>query len=175
MELQITIDWSHVKNAVKKHLSIMGKRQKNPEGNTAFAGITLSSAEDDVMMQYINAAVETFVGEMAQLVTYYDSGDFLTFKISNSRWAGAETSVTVPFEGNLIGYVVAYVANAVLGMNYPDLAKKYESDMTNHLNAAIKLVFVKTEPESSGGGYNIDGTSTLENREKFDGYGTDNN
>ena len=45
MELQITIDWSHVKNAVKKHLAIMGKRQKNQEGNTAFAGITLSSAE----------------------------------------------------------------------------------------------------------------------------------
>ena len=175
MELQITIDWSHVKNAVKKHLSIMGKRQKNPEGNTAFAGITLSSAEEDVMKQYINAAVETFVGEMAQLVTYYDSGDFLTFKISNSRWAGTETSVTVPFEGNLIGYVVAYVANAVLGMNYPDLAKKYESDMTNHLNAAIKLVFVKTEPANSGGVYNIDGTSTLENSEKVDGYGTDNN
>ena len=175
MELQITIDWSHVKNAVKKHLSIMGKRQKNPEGNTAFAGITLSSAEEYVMKQYINAAVETFAGEMAQLVTYYDSGDFLTFKISNSRWAGTETSVTVPFEGNLIGYVVAYVENAVLGMNYPDLAKKYESDMTNHLNAAIKLVFVKTEPENSGGGYNIDGTSKLENRKKFDGYGTDNN
>ena len=112
---------------------------------------------------------------MAQLVTYYDSGDFLTFKINNSRWAGTETSVTVPFEGNLIGYVVAYVANAVLGMNYPDLAKKYESDMTNHLNAAIKLVFVKTEPANSGGGYNIDGTSTLENSEKVDGYGTDNN
>ena len=127
------------------------------------------------MMQYINAALETFVGEMAQLVTYYDSGDFLIFKINNSRWAVTETSVTVPFEGNLIGYVVAYVANAVLGMNYPDLAKKYESDMTNHLNAAIKLVFVKTEPANSGGGYNIDGTSRLENSEKVDGYGTDNN
>ena len=175
MELQITIDWSHVKNAVKKHLSIMGKRQKNQEGNTAFAGITLSSAEEYVMKQYINAAVETFAGEMAQLVTYYDSGDFLTFKINNLRWAGTETSVTIPFEGNMIGYVVAYVANAVLGMNYPDLSKKYESDMTNHLNAAIKLVFIKTEPANSGGGYNIDGTSTLENREKFDGYGTDNN
>ena len=123
------------------------------------------------MKQYINAAVETFAGEMAQLVTYYDSGDFLTFNINNSRWAGTETSVTVPFEGNLIGYVVAYVSNAVLGMNYPDLAKKYEGDMTNHLNAAIKLVFVKTEPSNSGGGYNIDGTSTLENSEKVDGYG----
>ena len=175
MELQITIDWSHVKNAVKKHLSIMGKRQNNPEGNTAFAGITLSSAEEYVMKQYINAAVETFVGEMAQLVTYYDSGDFMTFKINNSRWEGTETSVTVPFEGNLLVYVVAYVANAVLGMNYPDLANKYKSDMTYHLNAAIKLVFVKTEPANSGGGYNIDGTSKLENSEKVDGYGTDNN
>ena len=34
--------------------------------------------------------------------------------------------------------------------NAPELAKKYESDMVNHLNAAIKLVFIKTEPTSSG-------------------------
>ena len=44
---------------------------------------------------------------------------------------------------------MAYVANAVLGMNYPELAKKYESDMTKHLNAAIKLVYHKTPPTSS--------------------------
>ena len=34
-------------------------------------------------------------------------------------------------------------------MNYPDLAKKYEADMTNHLNAAIKLVYIKKEPSVS--------------------------
>lgn len=150
MELQVTIDWSHVKDAVKKHLSIIGKRQKNQDGSTAFAGVTLSSAEEELIKQYVSAAVETFVGEMAQLVTYYDNGDFLTFMIENTRWAGSENGITVPFEGNLMGYVIAYVAYNVMGMNYPDLAKKYESDMTNHLNAAIKLVFAKTKPTSSG-------------------------
>lgn len=138
-----------MKDAVKKHLSIIGKRQKNQDGSTAFAGVTLSSAEEELIRQYVSAAVETFVGEMAQLVTYYDNGDFLTFMIENTRWAGGENGITVPFEGNLMGYVIAYVAYNVMGMNYPDLAKKYGNDMTNHLNAAIKLVFAKTKPTSS--------------------------
>ncbi len=149
MELQITIDWNNVEGAVKKHLSIIGKRQKGNEG-VLFAGITLSSEEERIMKQYINAAAETFAGELAPLITYYNSGDFLVFMVKNTRWDENGTSQTVPFEGNFMGYMVAYVANAVLGMNYPELAKKYAVDMTNHLNAAIKLIYMKTPPRTSG-------------------------
>lgn len=148
MELQITIDWNNVENAVKKHLSIIGKRQKDNNGGL-FAGVTLSTEEEKVMKHYINAAAETFAGEMSPLITYYNSGDFLIFTLTNSRWANGTDGRTVPFEGNFMGYVVAYVANAILGMNYPELAKKYESDMTNHLNAAIKLIYIKKEPSVS--------------------------
>lgn len=112
-----------------------------------FAKVTLSSEEKGIMQQYINAAAETFASELAPLVTYYNSADFLVFKITNSRWTDSENSVSVPFEGNFMGYTIAYVANAILGMNYPDIAKKYSEDMVNHLNAAIKLVYIKKEPD----------------------------
>lgn len=148
MELTVTIDLAHIRKDVKKHLSVMGKRQKNNEG-TAFTSITLSSAEEELMNMYIKAAVEVFVGEMEKLITYYNYEDFLVFEIRNTRWANDKTSITVPFEGNFIGYVVAYVGNAVLGMNYPELAKKYAEDMGNHLKAAIKLVYYKQEPKKS--------------------------
>lgn len=170
MELQITIDWSHVKDAVKKHLSIIGKRQKNQEG-TAFSGITLSSVEEDIMNQYINAAAETFVGELAPLITFYNSGDFLVFKVKNTRWADNTDSVTVPFEGNFMGYVVAYVANAVLGMNYPELAKKYAEDMQNHLKAAVNLVYVKQPPKVSTAKYeDVNGECEIDENENKIGY-----
>lgn len=148
MELTVKITLAHIRKDVKKHLSFMGKRQKNNEG-TAFANITLSSAEEDLVNMYIKAAIEVFVGEMERLITYYSYEDFLVFEIKNTRWANDKTSITVPFEGNFMGYVVAYVGNAVLGMNYPELAKKYAEDMTNHLNAAIKLVYYKQEPNKS--------------------------
>lgn len=149
-ELTITLDWSHVRSEVSKHFAIIGKRLQDKDNSTMFAKVTLSSEEKSIMQHYINAAAETFTSELAPLVTYYNSGDFLVFTINNSRWADSEDSISVPFEGNFMGYTIAYVANAILGMNYPDLAKKYGNDMVSHLEASIKLVYIKKPPLSSG-------------------------
>ncbi len=147
--LTITLDWSRVKNEVNKHFAFIGKRLQDKNGEIMFSKVTLSSEEKNIMQQYVNSAAETFVAELAPLVTYYNSGDFLVFEINNSRWADSEDGVSAPFEGNFLSYTVAYVANAILGMTYPDLAKKYDSDMANHLNAAIKLVYIKNPPAES--------------------------
>lgn len=58
-------------------------------------------------------------------------------------------SVEEGFDGVFENFVVAYVANAVLSMNYPDQAKKYEDDMKNHLQAATKLIYTKIAPDVS--------------------------
>lgn len=165
MELTVTLDWCRIRDEVSKHLAIIGKRLTDKDGTTLFAKTTLSSEEESIIQHYVNAAAETFTGELAPLVTYYNSGDFLTFKVKNTRWADDDTGITVPFEGNFIGYCIAYTANAVLGMTYPELSKKYGDDMTNHINAAIKLVYIKNEPsfdsrslsDVNGAMYNDDG------------------
>lgn len=170
-ELTITVDWCNVRKCVSRHFSIIGKRMKEKDGSTLFANITLSSEEKGIMNQYINAAAETFSAELAPFITYYNSGDFLVFTIKNTRWADSEDSVTVPFEGNFMGYTVAYVANAVLGMTYPELAKKYGEDMVNHLNAAIKLVYIKKLPNEGSSAYSMKGTLEMYSSEQADGYG----
>lgn len=149
MEVQITIEMEKVMSEVNKHFALIGKRLKDKNGDTMFAKATLSSEEKGIMKQYINAAAETFVAELAPQVTYYKNGDAMVIKFENSRWADGENGITVPFEGNFIGYVIAYVSNAVLGMTEPDLAKKYAEDMANHIAAAIKLIYHKTPPASS--------------------------
>ncbi len=170
MELEITLDGAHVAKMVKKHLAIIGKRQKDSDGSV-FAEITLSSAEEDIINQYVNAAAETFVGELSPLLTYYSTGDFLVFKLENTRWADSTTSLTVPFEGNFMGYVVAYVANAILGMNYPNLAKKYAEDMQRHVEASMKLVYSKTPPKVSSAKYeDVKGSCEISDNETKIGY-----
>lgn len=149
MELQITIETEKMMSEVNKHFALIGKRLKDKNGETMFAKTTLSSEEKGIMKQYINAAAETLVAELAPQVTYYKNGDAMVIKFENSRWADGENGITVPFEGNFIGYVIAYVSNAVLGMTEPDLAKKYATDMANHIAAAIKLIYHKTPPASS--------------------------
>ena len=170
MEKVIKVSCSTVEDAVKKHLSIMGKRLKDKDETLMYSKITLSDNEADIMHQYINAAAEVFVSEMTELVTYYGSEDFLVFKITNSRW-GASDGVCIPFEGNFMGYTVAYVANAILGMNYPELAKKYAVDMTNHLAAAIKLVYTKQPPATGEIDYEeISAIKKIEDSETKTGY-----
>lgn len=123
MEVQITIEMEKVMSEVSKHFALIGKRLKDKKGDTMFAKTTLSSSEEKgIMKQYINAAAETFVAELAPQVTYYKNGDAMVIKFENSRWADGEDSITVPFEGNFMGYVIAYVSNAVLGMTEAELA-----------------------------------------------------
>lgn len=148
-ELTIRLSWSHVRSEVSKHLAIIGKRMKDKDGTTLFANVTLSAEEKEIMTQYMNAAAETFSAELSPLLVYYNSKDTLVFKVRNLRWTDGDNGVTVPFEGNFIGYVNAYVANAILGMTYPELAKKYGEDMANHLSAAIKLIYIKRQPTNS--------------------------
>lgn len=162
MDVQITIDWHNVKDTVVKHISYIGKRLDDKNGNSMFGKVTMSSEEERLLQQYVNAAAETFVGELAPLVSYYNSGDFLIFTVSNSRWAKDANGVNVPFEGNFMGYVVAYVTNGVLGMNYPELAKKYEVDMQRHILAAQNLVFIKQPPSVSSAKYEgVNGTCEI--------------
>jgi hypothetical protein len=149
MEVQITIEMEKVMSEVNKHFALIGKRLKDKNGDTMFAKATLSSEEKGIMKQYINAAAETFVAELAPQVTYYKNGDAMVIKFENSRWADGEDGITVPFEGNFMGYVIAYVSNAVLGMTEVELAQKYAADMANHIAAAIKLIYYKTPPASS--------------------------
>ncbi len=171
MELQITIDWHNVKDAVVKHLSYIGNRLEDKSGNTMFGKITMSSEEEMLLQQYVNAAAETFVGELAPLVSYYNSGDFLVFVVSNSRWAKDANGINVPFEGNFMGYVVSYVTNSVLGMNYPELAKKYETDMQRHILAAQNLVFIKQPPTVSSAKYeDVKGECEIDEDETKIGY-----
>ncbi len=170
-ELTITVDWCSVRASVSKHLAIMGKRLKDKDGSTLFANITLSSEEKGIMNQYISAAAETFASELAPFITYYNNGDFLMFTVKNSRWADGVDGVSVPFEGNFMGYTIAYVANAVLGMTHPDLAKKYADEMENHLNAAVKLFYVKKLPDEGSNPFSMKAVLEIFPSEKKDGYG----
>ena len=65
----VTVEYSDIKSKVRKRLSIIGKRLSDKQGNNLFAGVTLSSAEEDIMKQYLKEATEIFVGNLASAVT----------------------------------------------------------------------------------------------------------
>lgn len=144
---QKNIKYDDVKTKVKRRFAIIGKRLQDKQGNILFAGTTLSASEEEILKEYIGEATQVFVGNFADvLFSYSITKEYISFIYSMNR---VTPSVEEGFDGVFENFVVAYVANAVLSMNYPDQAKKYEDDMKNHLQAAIKLIYTKIAPDVS--------------------------
>ena len=165
----VTVEYSDIKSKVKKRLSIIGKRLSDKQGNVLFAGVTLSSAEEDIMKQHLKEATETFAGNLSPLVNnYVDNTDNVQFIFNKTRVSTAKADA---FCSNFKSYVVASVAYDVLCATSPEMARKYADDMTNHMNAAIQLIYQKDAPDVGDSSLSIGGTVTIEDSEKTDGYG----
>ena len=165
----VTVEYSDIKGKVRKRLSIIGKRLSDKQGNILFAGVTLSSAEEDIMKQYMKEATEIFVGNLAPLVNnYVDDTDDVQFIFNKTR---VDTAKADAFCRNFKSYVVASVAYDALSTTSPEMARKYADDMSNHMNAAIQLIYQKDAPNVGDTSLSIGGTVTIDDSEKTDGYG----
>lgn len=145
---QKEFSYSDIKTKVKRRLAIIGKRLQDKQGNILFAGTTLSANEEAILKEYIDESVQVFFGNFVDNINFYNIKDDC-FLVIFSGDRVSETPQLEEFASNFMSYIVAYVANAVLAMNYPDQAKKYEVDMQNHLQAATKLIYTKNAPTPS--------------------------
>ena len=139
----ITITVSTVVSAVKRHLSIIGKRLYNKDGKNLFSDITVSSAEDPIFEQYINSAAQDVEAMLKQFISGSTYGDDIKMKISNTRG-------DADFEARTKDYAESYITlNTVgeyLSMLHPDLAQKYQRDAQQRMEMLIAYVFYKKPP-----------------------------
>lgn len=150
----MTLSTTSIMSAIKRHLSIIGKRLYTKEGKNMFSDITLSSAEDvQILKQYISASaqdVEAILKQFITSATYSDSS--ITIVIQNTR--GDED-----FEARTQDLVTSYVTlNSVgeyLSMAHPDIAEKYHNDARQRISALLEYVIYKeppTAPTHTSGG-----------------------
>jgi len=135
---------------IKRHLSVIGKRTANKNGENVFSQITISSAEEPIFLQYIQQASQNVVAAINQFVSnYVDNGSFISFKVTNTRWNDPTTPNFVEaFRPALKKYLVMYTVAEYLSMNFPELAKKYFDAVLQAMQAIIQLVFFKAPPPS---------------------------
>ena len=82
----MTLTVSTIISAIKRHLSIIGKRLYNKDGKNMFSDITLSSAEDtQILTQYIHAAAQDVEAVLKQLITASTYGETISMTIQNTR------------------------------------------------------------------------------------------
>ena len=141
----MTINFATTKAAIKRHLSIIGKRIYTKEGTNLFSNITVSSVEDAIFEQYIQAAAQNVEAMLRQLVTFYSviSGTQIEITLENKRG-------DVNFDtrcGELINsYVVLFSVGEYLSMTHPELAAKYAKDAEGAIHALFSYAFYKGGP-----------------------------
>ena len=140
--MNITIQ--SLKDSIKRHLSVIGKRLYDKNGNNMFSNITVSTAEDPILEQYAKDAAQTVEAMCRQLVTEFtltDSSISITFQntrqLDDFDTRAAELVKT---------YIITEATGEYLAMTHPDIAQKYERDGLNAMNALITFVFHKQPP-----------------------------
>jgi hypothetical protein len=141
----MTITISTVISAIKRHLSIIGKRLYSKEGKNMFSDITLSSAEyTPILTQYINASAQDVEAVLKQFVTstVFDGSSIEIIIINTRGDADFETRTKALVES----YITLNSIGEYLSMTHPDLAQKYQRDAKQRLESLVSYVFYKKPP-----------------------------
>lgn len=138
--MSITITKSNIVSAVKQHLSSIGKRLYDKEGKNMFSNITLSSAEDSLLNQYIESSVQDVEAVLKQFISASSYSTSITLTISNTRGdSDFETRTT-----DLIkSYATLNSVAEYLSMFHPDIASKYQRDAQQRMEMLVAYVFYK--------------------------------
>lgn len=149
----ITVTFSSLRPDVKRHLSIMGKRERDKQGKNIFASITLGSPEEDIIDVYLQSGANSILSALSQLLFSYNVSATTaeaTFKYTRS------SHVVSGVQKGISSYCVYFAVCEYLAMDFPELAKKYYDLAERTRRDVIMLAFSKLPPNSSGVDYDYD-------------------
>lgn len=130
-----------LKQEVKKHLSVIGKRTYSKDGHNMFSNITVSTAEDPIIDKYLVNASQAMNAVLHQFVkTWSVSGSTLTIELENTR---NDANFQAKTKEYIESYMTLFATGDYLAMTHPELAQKYKEDVTSVLHAIMAYVFYK--------------------------------
>lgn len=143
----MTITVATVISAIKRHLSIIGKRLYSKDGKNMFSDITLSSAEDtQILTQYINASAQNVEAVLKQFITASTYGTTISLTITNTR---GDSDFETRTQELAESYITLNSTGEYLSMVHPDIAQKYQRDAKQKIEDLVSYVFYKKTPTAT--------------------------
>lgn len=134
-------------SAIKRHLSIIGKRLYSKDGKNMFSDITLSSAEDtQILTQYINASAQNVEAVLKQFITASTYGTTISLTITNTR---GDSDFETRTQELAESYITLNSTGEYLSMVHPDIAQKYQRDAKQKIEDLVSYVFYKKTPTAT--------------------------
>lgn len=141
----MTLSFTTLKSAIKRHLSIIGKRLHDKDGQNIFSQITVSSAEDPIFDQYISAAAQNVEAMLRQLVTDYSTTTTsVTMELTNTRGTDDFDTRCQEF---ITTYITLFSVGEYLAMTHQELAEKYRVDAANAIQSLMAYAYHKNPPK----------------------------
>lgn len=130
------------------------------DGTNLFSNITLSSAEESLLNQYIITAAQNVEAALRTLVTSYSvtPNTSITITITNTR---GNSDFDARCGEMINSYSALFATGRYLGKTHPDLAGDFNTDAEMAMQALLLYAFFKKTPTQSGTSYNqINGAIT---------------
>ena len=144
----MTITFTTLKQAIKRHLSVIGKRLYSKDGKNIFSDITVSTAEDPIFDQYIAAGAQNVESLLRQLVTRFALTETqFTLELRNTR---ASNDFDSRCQELVKTYIINYSACEYLAMVHPELAEKYRQSSVQAIQSLLAYAFYKNPPTTEG-------------------------
>lgn len=157
----MTITYNTLVQSVKRHLSVIGKRLYDKQGNNMFSNITASTAEDPIFTQYLAAGVQTVESAFREFISSWtDNGTSVTFTLTNTR---SDTGFDGRAQKLIETYLVLFCVGEFIAMTHPDYAQKYQADANGAMLSLNNFIFYKKPPVQSASSYSdITGSVTTD-------------
>lgn len=146
--MEIKIENSKLEKSVLAHLSLIGSRAKDMNGVSKWGTIIATSPEMVVVRDYISTgtlALGAVLMDVWEGVSYGDNEVIITFADGRMKEGIVDGFIASMVEK----FIVFHAINAFLNMYASDMAKKYEADYMNVLQALRKVLLYKDEPAES--------------------------
>ena len=141
------ISLDSLKAEVKKHLSVIGKRTYTKDGQNMFSNITVSTAEDPIIENYLEIASQAVYALIHPFVTTWSISRNaqtlvleLTLELENAR---NDSDFETKAKGYIESFMTLSATGDYLAMTHPDIARKYKEDSTGAMQVLMTYVFYK--------------------------------
>lgn len=142
----VSINTSNIKSRVKAHLAIIGRRLNIKEGDKSYQRIVLTDNELDLVDDYIKAATAFLAAQFPEILTQYNgTSSAQSFDDASRRTTYASSALSDVYAS----YILSYSIGEYLATINIDMAKKYQQDAIQFLNAARNIIYSKTPPSTA--------------------------
>lgn len=154
--IHISISYDSLKSKIKSNLAVMGKRYIDNNGHLQFSKVTVSSAEETLLADFVHNAIHTVISAIIDLVHNYEEGTSTpvyatySFDVTNTRWSvSSNDSFKDAFAFTVSSFCVMQALADFYAFYFNEQSQYYNVKAAATLNEIKNLCYYKQPSESA--------------------------